>query len=48
MNDIKVVDFAASLIDALHDFLQRPDGRELLEAKKEELRERGILTSKGA
>lgn len=48
MEDIRIKDFAASLFDALHDLMQRPGGRELLENKKEELRERGILTQKGA
>lgn len=39
----KVIPLAHTTLDMLYRFLQRPDGRELLEQKKAELRERGAI-----
>lgn len=39
----KIYQISYATVDLLFRFLQRPDGRELLEKKKAELRERGLL-----
>ena len=39
----KMIPLAHATLDMLHRFLLRPDGRELLEKKKAELRERGVI-----
>jgi len=39
----KMIPLAHATLDMLYRFLQRPDGRELLEQKKAELRARGVI-----
>lgn len=39
----KMIPLANTTLDMLFWFLQRPDGRELLEQKKAELRARGVI-----
>ena len=43
ISDEKMERFAAAMLEIYYRFMERPDARELLEKKKAELRERGIL-----